>query len=375
MLAASNHLVRPGGFFQFPKGYCETMINDRDVTSESGEEEALSFANRKKRLLAACDLFAKLLEQETNHIIANLDQSTALVTMLQWFARKDQEKKREKWPYAFLPFLTCRLVGGRAEKVVSVATSWNLLHLAAHLFDDIADEGFIVGPESRLSPGEGVNLATSFLFLAQLALDKLSAADIPLTTAWELRQQLNQMVIQMCAGQHQDLAAMSHPDSDQALYWQIAAAKTGNFFGWAGQAGAQIGGSNGIESAACAQFGHNLGLLLQIMDDWYDLYTQECTSDLSQGKRTLPVLYALAAAAPAQKQMLEEMLSVIPLDATRETVVRQTILELGGVQYVLAQAEMRRQRALAALAAFSDEVTKSYLFALLDLAFPFAGRT
>lgn len=350
------------------------MTNSLDVASESEDGEALSFVDRKKRLLAACDPFAKLLEQETNHIIANLDQSTALVTMLQWFASKDQAKKREKWPYAYLPFLTCRLVGGRVDKVASVALSWNLLHLAAHLFDDIADEGFIVGPEGRLSPGEGVNLATSFLFLAQLALDKLPEADVPLAAAWELRQQLNQMVIHMCAGQHQDLAAISHPDSNQALYWQVAAAKTGNFFSWAGQSGAWVGGSDEVESAACAQLGHNLGLLLQIMDDWYDLYTPECTSDLAQGKRTLPVLYALAAAAPAQKQMLEEMLSVIPLDAARETFVRQTVLELGGMQYVLAQAEMRRQRAQATLTAFSDEVTKSYLFTLLDLAFPFAGR-
>ncbi|GAB4145663.1 MAG: polyprenyl synthetase family protein [Candidatus Promineifilaceae bacterium] len=350
------------------------MTDNTDGAPKSGEEEVLSFADRKKRLLAACDPFAKLLELETNHIMASLDQSTTLITMLQWFAGKDQAKKREKWPYAYLPFLTCCLVGGRAEKVTAVATSWNLLHLAAHLFDDIADEGFIVGPEGRLSPGEGVNLATSFLFLAQLALDKLPATDIPLAVAWELRRQLNQMVINMCAGQHQDLAAISHPDSNQALYWQVAAAKTGNFFSWAGQSGAQVGGSDEAESAACAQFSHNLGLLLQIMDDWYDLYTQECTSDLAQGKRTLPVLYALAAAAPAQKQMLEEMLSVAPLDAARETVVRQAVLQLGGMQYVLAQAEMRRQRAQATLTAFSDEVTKSYLCTLLDLAFPFAGR-
>lgn len=351
------------------------MTNNRELTSESGAAEALSFANRKERLLAACDLFATLLERETNHIIANLGQSTALVTMLQWFVRKDQEKKKRKWPYAYLPFLTCSLTGGRTEKVVAVATSWNLLHLAAHLFDDIADEGFITGPEGRLSPGEGVNLGTSFLFLAQIALDELPAAGISLATAWELRQQLNQMVIHMCAGQHQDLATMSHPGSDQALYWQIAAAKTGSFFSWASKAGAWLGGSNGLESAACAQFGYNLGLLLQIMDDWYDLYTQECTSDLSQGKRTLPVLYALAAATRSQRQMLEEMLTVIPLDAARATVVRQIILELGGIQYVLAQAELHRQRAQAALAGFSDKAAKSYLFTLLDMAFPLGDGT
>ncbi|MEZ4645851.1 MAG: polyprenyl synthetase family protein [Chloroflexota bacterium] len=339
---------------------------------ELDAERPLLDTDEQTDLGATFDQFADLLAQETERILNNLPPGGTLASTLQWFVRKDQAKKRQKWPYAYLPFLTCGLVGGAAETAVSLATTWNLLHLAAHLFDDIADEGFINGPQGPLPPGVGVNLATTLLFLGQTAFDTLSAASFPLAAAWALRQQLNQMLVQMCHGQHQDLVASVQPDSDQALYWQIATAKTGDFFGWASQAGAWIGGGDDAAVEASAQFGHNLGLLLQIMDDWHDLHAENGNSDLAQGKRTLPVLYALTVAPPARKQALQAMLSTIPLNVTRETAVRQAIIELGGLQYTLVQAAMRRQRAQAALAHFPDNAAKNQLLALLDHAFPFA---
>lgn len=335
-------------------------------------ERPFPINDRKTRLWALSEQFAHLLEQNMSEIISSLVQNGSLSSLLQWFVRQDQAKKKAKWPYAYLPFWTRQLIGEVEETAVTLAVSWNFLHLSAHLFDDIADEGFAMGPQGQLPPGEGVNLATTFLFLAQTALDSLSASTFPLAAAWELRQQLNRMVLQMCVGQHQDLVALPNPDADQALYWQIAAAKSGNFFGWACQAGAWVDGDLEIASAACAQFGYNLGLLLQIMDDWHDLYTPGGgVSDLAHGKRTLPVLYALTVATPAQKQVLQELLSEIPVDAVRETAVRQIIIELGGLQYVLVQAQIHRQRAQTALDIFANNAAKSDLLTLLDLAFPF----
>lgn len=348
-------------------------MNRSHSVTDSLAERPLSVGVYPTCLLAATEPFAELLAHETDQTIKNLNSDNILTPILQWFVRMDIAQKRRKWPYAFLPFLTCRLVGGCTETVVPLAVAWNLLHLAAHLLDDIADEGFIVGPQGKLPSGEDVTVATTLLFLAQAALDRLPATGLPLAVAWELRQELNRMVIRMCEGQHQDLTALSQPDSTQALYWQIAAAKTGDFLGWASQAGARVGGSQEAEAQTCAQFGQNLGLLLQIMDDWHDLVQHSCASDLTQGKRTLPVLYALIVASPAQKQWLQETLTAVPLDPAGETAVRQLIIELGGLQYVLAQAAIRYRRAQDALGAFPDSAVKSHLLALLTYAFPFVG--
>jgi len=58
---------------------------------------------------------------------------------LQHLLDADQARKREAWPFAFLPLFTARLVGGTAEVALPAAAAWNLVHLAAKLLDDLED--------------------------------------------------------------------------------------------------------------------------------------------------------------------------------------------------------------------------------------------
>lgn len=303
-------------------------------------------------------------------IIQVAQESPRLEVLLRSLIENDWKNKSGRWPFAFLPLLTAELAGTANEATAYLTAAWNLLHIAAHLFDQIEDEGFVIMSGETMPLAEAINLATTLLFLARLALDELPAAGVPFPLAWQLSQELNQTITKMCVGQHQDLVALTGEDASLESYWQVMEFKSGLFFGWAGRAGAILANGSPAEVEQCKIYGFNLGMLLQILDDWTGLYGDSEGSDLSLGKRTLPVLYALAVAPPPNKKQLTLLLQDAPTVKQAECAARDEIIRLGGVHYTLVQATIRYRRAKAALLATANTERQNPLLELLDIAFP-----
>ncbi len=318
---------------------------------------------------AWCGLVHDHIEITLEKVEGCLDLSRAL----QWFVQHDWKSKKEKWLFSLLPMLSCQFVDGDIETAVHLTAAWNLFHLAANIFDDIEDEGFVAGPHGTMPLAKAVNAATTLLFLAQSALDPLSEIDrSPLLP--ELRRELNQTGVQICVGQHQDLVEMAKPDVSLDTYWKIVGAKSGRFFEWAGRAGAVVGGGSPSQVVGCASYGYNLGILLQILDDWAGLSPDAGVSDLALGKRTLPTIYALAVAPVEQRRRLMTLLDQARQNHEAEIEARTEIIRLGGLHYTLVEAEMRRKQAETALLAVVPD-TRAYLFELLTIAFPFSPES
>ncbi|MCI0574932.1 MAG: polyprenyl synthetase family protein [Chloroflexi bacterium] len=314
--------------------------------------------------------FFYLVSEQVETVVAGIHNNSALKAIVEKLVQSDWEKKKQHWPHALLPLLTCQLVGGPVEAAVHLTCAWNLLHLAAHVLDDVEDEGCFVGLDGPIPLGETINLGTSLIFLAQLAFDRLSDTGVPLSLAWRVRHELHQVITRMGAGQHQDLAVMASSEPDLATYWQVIGDKTGCFFGWAAQSGALIGGGSDSQVEDCYTYGYNMGLLLQILDDWTGLSSNEGSSDLAQGKKTLPVLYALAVAPAWQKEQLKILLEEAHFQSDAESKIREEIVRLGGLHYTLIQAEIRRKRAETALLNLPGSESRDCLLMLLDQAFP-----
>lgn len=308
-----------------------------------------------------------LIHDQIRETLEEVGGASSLKTTLLWFIENDWKKKEAGWPFTALPVLTCQLVGGDVTVAAHLAVTWNLLHLAAHIFDDIADEGFVMGPNGPMPLAEAVNVATAFLFLAQLALDPLPQKDIPLSLLYKLRHNLNQITTQVCVGQHRDLVEMTRSEVSLDAYWEVIAAKSGLSFGWACRAGAAVAGGSPSQIEGCGVYGYNLGLLLQISDDWADLWTDKGVSDLALGKKTLPVIYALAVAPLKRKERLLALLNQASHCRDAGAAARSEILQLGGLHYTLVEAKIRHRRAEAAL---PGGQTQKHLLALLNLASP-----
>lgn len=286
---------------------------------------------------------------------------------VRWFVARDWAGKQNTWPFATLPLLTCQAAGGQINQAtVGVATAWNLFHLAAHLLDDVEDGDVLNGPAGPLAAPEAINVATTLIFLAQYTFESQAEE-----AAGRLRSPLYQMLLRMCAGQHRDLTG---PAAGLETYWQVAQHKSGHFFGWAGEAGAILGGGDPVQVENSRQYGFNLGVLLQISDDLEGFVATGAVSDLAAGKSILPILYALSVLPSGQAAHLPVLLKEARQDPAAQNEARLVIVRLGGLHYALAQAEIYRRRAEAAIMSAPDSPARRQLLALLDKAFPIRGE-
>jgi octaprenyl-diphosphate synthase len=289
-----------------------------------------------------------------------VNDSGEMRALLRALTEQDLESKKSNWLPAVLPLLMGEL-GGNPKEATPVAVSWNLLHLAGSICDDIQDGDPLT---ILLEPATGINAVIGLIFLAQIVLAEWPGAPLPLHTRAQIIQHLNQTGLATCYGQHQDLLHTTGSGFSLKEYWNLVNSKTGLSFAWAAGSGVRAVGGSPNHAAAGEAYGLNLGILLQLADDWEGFL--EDPGDLANGKRSLAVLFALEVALPEERLSLEQALEEARRDATTAPAVRDLILQSGASQYVFIQAEIFRSRALTALHSFSNHPARDQLENLVN---------
>ncbi len=246
--------------------------------------------------------------------------------------------------FTLLPILTCQSVGGEPALAVPVAAAWRALHIAAHLLDDVQDGDVRPLVKHPTDESHLINVATGFIALAGLALSR-KPIDGAITAT--LYGDFQRAVLRAASGQHQDLSA-SHP-VDISTYFHIIGLKSGEPFALAARSGALVGRATSSLVARYETFGYNLGILVQLLDDWKDFTRDDARNDIGQGRYSLPLIYALEIAPQPVAAQLQEDISRALYDEEARHRIRQTVQELGGDVYLLAEIVRHRNRALAAI--------------------------
>jgi geranylgeranyl pyrophosphate synthase len=183
-----------------------------------------------------------------------------------------------------LPLLACQALGGQPRQAIPLLAAWRLLRLSAKLLDDVADG------ESASTPAEAIDLATGLLFLAPLALEELLKRGVPASRIARLRVGMHAAGLRACAGQFGELASPDELDPEGWL--EIASAKSGVSFAWAGWAGALVAGDDKGTLARFYEFGLHLGILLQVADDFNGIWGSAGANDLGNTRPNLATCYA-----------------------------------------------------------------------------------
>ena len=121
----------------------------------------------------------------------------------------------------------------------------------------------------------------------------------------------------------------------------------------------------------CRSIGKNLGYCFQIRDDIFDYFNEAqigkpTGNDMTEGKLTLPVIYALRTADDAE-------MNAIALKVKRGEVSKEEIARLveftkqnGGVDYARGVMEDYRRKALHCLESFKNEEINQALTRYVD---------
>lgn len=193
-----------------------------------------------------------------------------------------------------LTILTGRMLGADENRVVTLAAAIELLHTATLVHDDLIDGSLlrrgIPTLNSRWSPGATV-LTGDFLFAraAKLAADTESVPAISLfatTLGIIVNGEITQLFNSRCR-------------ADREEYYQRIYAKTASLFETCTTCAALISPVDQTTTDLVRQYGYDIGMAFQIIDDVFDFTSDQSKlgkpvgSDLRQGLITLPTLHFL----------------------------------------------------------------------------------
>jgi octaprenyl-diphosphate synthase len=267
------------------------------------------------------------------------------------------------------PLLTvaaARLAGARDDACLKLAAAVEFIHTATLLHDDVVDSSqlrrgrvaahLIWGAPSSVLVGD-------FLFARAFEL-MVGAGSMP---ALEILARASRVIAE---GEVLQLTRAHDMDLSQDIYLEIIRAKTAELFAAAAEAGAVSAGAAPARCRALRQYGQDLGLAFQLVDDALDYSGDSATlgknpgDDFREGKATLPLLLAMAR-TPGEREFWVRTVDRRDqvegdFERTRE-LMRQT----GALDATLALAA---GYAASAKAALSDFGANPWSPALEDLA-------
>lgn len=251
---------------------------------------------------------------------------------------------------AGLVLLGAAAAGGSEEAAVVGAVAVELVHNYSLLHDDIIDGD----RERRHRPTVWALYGVGPAIVAGDSLAAL-ASQVLLEDPGGVRaaRRLAEANQAMIAGQSADMAFESRSSVTVEECLAMERGKTGALLSAAAAIGALLGGGDAGVVDALADYGENLGISFQAVDDllgiWGDPETtgKPVGSDLLARKKTLPVAAALAAGGTAAV----ELSAILARRPSEDDVARATgLIESTGARQVVAQiADRHLHEALSAL--------------------------
>jgi octaprenyl-diphosphate synthase len=135
-----------------------------------------------------------------------------------------------------------------------------------------------------------------------------------------------------------------NPDLTEEEYISIVSNKTASLIEAACQVGAIMGNCSPEREESFKNYGLNVGIAFQMVDDTLD-YTSEdqkfgkaLCKDLQEGKVTLPLIHTLKKAPTEDRQMILSLLQNGSLSQDNVNSITQLIKKYQGVSYGLTKA-------------------------------------
>ena len=276
-----------------------------------------------------------------------------------------------------LVLLSARLCGYRGPRAIQVAAAAEHLHSATLIHDDVVDGAGIRRGRPTVGARFGSRLAIlagDFLYAvsSQMFVDD-GNADILSIFANSIRS--------MAEGEVLQLSRSFDPEVSESVYLDVIGRKTATLIAACAEAGAILGGVTRSERRALRDYGWELGLAFQLVDDALDYVStgQELgkapLADAAEGKVTLPLIVALKRCSVAERETVVSALKGFSqLDASLDDPARQRDLahiaecvsRNHGAELALERARACTRAARAKVEPFLDCDARRDLIALAD---------
>ncbi len=267
-----------------------------------------------------------------------------------------------------LMVLSARICGYKGDYDKVFSTIFEYLHAATLLHDDLVDEATLRRgkPVANSIWGNAATvLVGDFLLARSLAI----AAE---TKQPDVIKVVSGITENMSQGEIHQLMRKGSLDLTEAEYMEIIKRKTAVLFQGTCRSGALIADVSLTKETALSDYGFNLGIAFQMVDDLLDYTLDTVTlgkvvgADLREGKLTLPVIYSLKSADEKDRSRMKNIIKNKNFSVNEfETLIRM-IDKYGGQSYTQNLATKYVQNAKETLAVFQNSTTKEVLLMIAD---------
>jgi octaprenyl-diphosphate synthase len=271
--------------------------------------------------------------------------------------------------------LSAKLCGYHDDYAKTVSTALEYLHAATLLHDDIVDDAVLRRGKTVAHSvyGNAITvLVGDFLLARALAI----CADSGKIRVIHIISNLTE---NMSTGEVHQLMRKGDVSLTEDEYLEVIRRKTAVLFQAACTISAVISDAPQEKEDALANFGYNLGLAFQMVDDLFDYIMdtadlgKQVGADLREGKLTLPVIYALKQANPADREQMVKIIQNQDFSVEEFQILTALMKKCGGIAYTEQKAMACIEKAKEALSVFEPSKIKD---SLLDIAdYVLARRT
>lgn len=304
-----------------------------------------------------------LLERDltaTNQtIVARMDSPVALIPQLAAHLVASGGKRLRP----LLTLASAKLCGYEGERHIKLAACVEFIHTATLLHDDVVDESQLrrgAASANAVFGNKPSVLVGDFLFARAF---QLMVEDGSL----EVLRILCGASATIAEGEVLQLTTQNDLTTSEDRYFQVIRGKTAALFAAACETGAVIAGRSAAECAALAQFGMDLGMAFQLVDDALDYAADQdelgkaVGDDFREGKLTYPVLLAIADATPEEKTFWTRTIEHNEQQDSDLATALTLIQRHNTIARTLTRADAFIASATAALAIFPDSDMRTTL--------------
>jgi octaprenyl-diphosphate synthase len=267
-----------------------------------------------------------------------------------------------------LLILSARLCGYPGPRHIPIATVIEFIHTATLLHDDVVDNANLrrgLASANTLWGNQASVLVGDFLYCKSFAL---MVADGDL----DILKLLANATTVLSEGEVLQLIYTKNPSITQEQYIDVVRCKTAILLSASCQAGAILGGKIPERESAMLNFGMELGIAFQIVDDSLDYSASEeqfgksIGHDLEEGKITLPLIHTLKECTESEREYISQVIKKEDIGKEDMKEIFGLVNRYGGVEHALSLAKQYSDRSKRYLEIFDDSPEKAVLLELSD---------
>jgi len=264
--------------------------------------------------------------------------------------------------------MAARLSGYQGDRAVLYAAVVEFIHTATLVHDDIIDDSELrrgrLAVHSRWGNDITVLLG-DYLYIKSMALALThDTLDIVRT--------LCDVTLRMIEGELYQLTKNGDAGITEDEHFDIIRRKTAYLFGGCGQIGGMLGNIGAEKEQALQEYGFNLGVAFQLVDDLLDFtgdlkaLGKPVGADLREGKMTLPLIHLLQQGEDRAERIVRDIIESRNATDEQWAEIMTMLHAHRSIEYANQRAVEFAERAKKSLHAFPPSSERDALLALPD---------